>query len=128
MTKDIRELRKKHKLLWNKIIEKIRDGVRYKSFIELKKYVFTDLFFNTETSEIIRDSFCFGCYNAEFTRTCWKGCLFDTDNRDLQNCLNDEYNRLIDIYIVWLDSGACYNVMLTLMRKIRDWPINRRLQ
>lgn len=128
MTKKIKELQKNHKLFWDTVIKETKKGTKYAKLWQVKQKIFSNLFPN-EKNECILNSRCFGCYNNSGRKSCEKICLFDVSNDDGFFCLNSNYLIAINLYEEWAKgSEAYYTKLLTTMKKIRDWPLNKRFK
>jgi hypothetical protein len=132
-----------HKLLWNQIIQILKDHSKTNStnpkyfkgsfldILQIKSQAFKDLNF-----KYVRNH-CFGC---EWSIRVWKSpagefscsnCLFDRDPD--RSCLNDLWGKLNDYYNSWLGLYSyiypkkSLNQVIKVAEHIRDFPINPKL-
>jgi hypothetical protein len=124
MRKEIAELQRKHKLLWDTMIKKVQQipTIKFDDFSTFKKIVFIEIYGKNMTR-----FFCFGCFFRSYNENCLN-CLFDIKNLDAGHCLDDYYDYCRELYDNWVFEHRNYAKLIFTMKKIRDWPLNKRFK
>jgi hypothetical protein len=115
-----------HKVFWNVLIQKIKRREFAETGKIFKCQTFTELYQSASNFPVaVVVNSCFGCYKRGRS-WCYKGCLFDVSNLYYEGCLNGMYNDFLQLFDKFKRKKKGYAKLIFTMKKIRDWPLNKK--